>query len=237
MQPLISSACFTIACLLIFISLKWFDKRLLLVFGLLFAVYIGADDVMTSLPSLTSIANYLPGKWNWEGKIFSLMLSMGLIYALKMDRQAMGLALTQKNIGKSVIALTILTLFSFSLGFIFKPGIPNIETMAFQATMPGLAEELAYRGVAPALLLGLIRLKPNRDGIPWTVILITALSFGVWHGLNYSHSGLSFDLMSAIFPLIGGVAYGWLRFSSGSLLFPVLAHSMGNCVFYVFSFM
>lgn len=33
--------------------------------------------------------------------------------------------------------------------------------------------------------------------------------------------------------LSGGVVYGWLRFSSGSLLFPVLAHSLTNVAFHL----
>lgn len=233
MEPLISSAYFTVACLLIFISMMWLDKKLLLVFGLLFAAYIGADDIMTSLPSLSPKLALFAGQWNWEGKIFSLLFSIFIIYALKIDKQSVGLTLIQKNIGKSIVALIVLTLLSFSLGLIFKPGIPNLETIAFQATMPGLAEELAYRGVAPAVLLGLIRSKGSIENVPWIVILITGLSFGVWHELSYSHAGLSFDFMSSLFPLIGGIAYGWLRFNSGSLLFPVLAHGLGNCAFYL----
>ena len=101
--------------------------------------------------------------------------------------------------------------------------------------MPGLAEELAYRGIAPALLLGLIRGKGCSQGIPWAVVLITALAFGIWHGLSYSNSGFSFDLMSALFPFIGSIAGGWLRFSSGSLLFPILAHSFANIAFHLTS--
>ncbi len=231
MQPLMSSACFTLICLLVFVLLKPFDKRLWWPSGLLFALYIGADDVVTSLPSITSAAIFIDGNWNWEGKIFSLALSLIVIYAIKVDRHAVGLTLTQRNLGKSLIALVLLTFFSLTLGFVFKPGVPDIETLAFQASMPGLAEELAYRGIAPVLLLGLINSKLKFDGMPWTVILITALCFGVWHGLSFSDGQLRFDYMSALFPFIGGLAYGWLRFNSGSLLFPILAHSLGNSAF------
>lgn len=220
-------------CFLVFLCFMWFDKRLLLIFGLLFAAYIGIDDVVTGLPSLVRATDLIPGNWNWTGKIYSLLFSFLVIFALRIDKLAVGLTFRQKNLKSSLIALFLLTLLSFSIGFIFKPKLPNLETVAFQALMPGLAEEIAYRGIAPALLLGLIKSKPASNGMPWAAILITGIAFGIWHGISYSHSRLSFDFMSAIFPLIGGIAYGWLRFNSGSLLLPIIAHGLGNNVFFL----
>jgi membrane protease YdiL (CAAX protease family) len=66
-------------------------------------------------------------------------------------------------------------------------------------------------------------------------VFITALAFGIWHGLSYSASGFAFDSMSALFPFIGSIAGGWLRFSSGSLLFPIVAHSFANIAFHLTS--
>ena len=100
--------------------------------------------------------------------------------------------------------------------------------------MPGMAEELAYRGVAPALLLALIRGRNVPDGIPWIVICIAAVPYALVHALSYS-GGLaySFDPISAAYTYSGGIIYGWLRFSSGSLLFPLLAHSLANVAFHL----
>jgi membrane protease YdiL (CAAX protease family) len=232
-DSLIGSAIFAGSCLLVFLCLKWFDKRLLLGFGVLFAAYVGLDDVVTGLPSLVHATSVIPSNWNWDGKIYSLLLSVVVILAFRIDRTAVGLTLRQDKLKSSLLAVFLLTLLSFSLGFLFKPAPPNLETVAFQALMPGLAEEIAYRGIAPALLLGLIRSKPASDDVSWAAILITGIAFGIWHGIGYSHSKLSFDAMSALFPLIGGVAYGWLRFRSGSLLLPVVAHGLGNTVFYL----
>ncbi len=61
--------------------------------------------------------------------------------------------------------------------------------------------------------------------MPWSVIMITALAFGLWHGFGYSGGSFSFDAMSSLFPFIGGVLYGWLRFHNVTPLFPILAHS------------
>ncbi|MBX2990661.1 MAG: CPBP family intramembrane metalloprotease [Bacteroidetes bacterium] len=236
MESLTGSVFFAATCFLVFLCFKWFDKRLLLGFGILFAVYIGIDDVLTGLPSLVPALKQIPGRWNWAGKILSILFSLIVILTFQIDRTATGLILKQRNISKSLIALLILTLLSFFLGIVFKPELPDAETILFQTLMPGLAEEIAYRGIAPALLLGLIASKSASEEIPWAVILITGISFGVWHGISFHEYKLSFDLMSALFPLLGGIAYGWLRFSSGSLLLPIIAHGAGNTVFYLWSF-
>jgi uncharacterized protein len=236
MSLLIGSLLFAIAAMLVFLCLYKFDERLTLLAGFLFALYIGLDDIATSLASITPHANLLGGGWNWDGKVFSLVLSAFVIVLFKLDRHAVGLTLVQKNAGASLIGLVAFTLASFSLGFVFKPSVPNLETIAFQLTMPGLAEELAYRGLAPAILLGLFSKKNDEcelNTTSWVVIVITATAFGLWHGLSFKNFELSFNAMSVLFPLLGGIAYGWLRFKSGSLLLPVLAHGLGNTVFLI----
>ena len=62
-----------------------------------------------------------------------------------------------------------------TIGVEIELQLVDAETLAFQATMPGLAEELVYRGILPALLLGLVRHKPMEDGIPWAVVLATSV--------------------------------------------------------------
>jgi membrane protease YdiL (CAAX protease family) len=116
---------------------------------------------------------------------------------------------------------------------LFKPGAPDAETLAFQATMPGLAEEIAFRGIAPAILLGLMNRKPHVNDIPWAVIFATSLMFGIWHSLSVSGGAVGFDLMSGLFPFIGSIPGGWLRFKTKSLLAPILIHSIANVAFHL----
>jgi membrane protease YdiL (CAAX protease family) len=233
MEAITFSLSFTAIAFLIVLSFKSFDKRLTIAFGLLFAAYLGLDDLVTGLPSGSAAFSFVDGEWNWSGKIYSLLLSVVVVLGLGIKPRAMGLTLAQRNLTASLIALFLLILWGLSLGLVFKPAAASVETLAFQALMPGLAEELVYRGIAPALLLGLVRGKESPQGIPWAVVFITALVFGIWHGLGYSDAGFSFDPMSALFPFIGSIAGGWLRFSSGSLLFPILAHSVANVAFHL----
>jgi membrane protease YdiL (CAAX protease family) len=163
----------------------------------------------------------------------SLVLSALVITALRVSAATVGLTFRQRHTRIGLIALVLFVVWGTCLGLLFKPGAPDAETLAFQAFMPGLSEELVYRGILPALLLGLTRGKGPIEGMPWVVILATSAVFGIWHGLNYSHGTFGFDVMSALFPLIGSIPGGWLRFKTGSLLIPVLAHGVANVAFHL----
>lgn len=119
------------------------------------------------------------------------------------------------------------------MGIVFKPGSVDAETLAFQATMPGLAEEIAYRGIAPAILLSLLNRKPHVDGIPWVVIFATSMMFGLWHSLSFAHGKVGFDQMAGLFPFIGSIPGGWLRFKTKSLFVPIAGHGVANVAFHI----
>lgn len=230
---MVFSASFAAICLAVFFLSKLFDRRILFVSAVLATVYLTVDDFVTGLPHIVKSLAIFGGQWNWEGKILSLLFSAVVVIALSLSPEAVGLTFKQRHVKIGIAAVIGFVFWGLCLGFFFQPGIPNAETLAFQATMPGLAEELAYRGIAPALLLGLMGRKEPIDGIPWTVIFATAIVFGVWHGLNYSHGQFGFTVMAALFPFIGSIPGGWLRFKTGSLLFPILCHSIANVAFHV----
>ena len=236
MFVVIYSLTFAAIALALALAATGFDRRIGVAGAVLFALYLGLDDFDTALPTALASADLLGGHWNWSGKLYSLLLAVLVIYVFRLTPEAVGLTLKQRNLRASAIALAVLIAFGAGLGFAFRPGVPSAETLAFQATMPALAEELAYRGVAPALLLGLMGRKSPPGRVPWAVVLVTAAMFSLWHGLGYGRDGFSFEPVSAGFTFIGGLAYGWLRFSSGSLLFPVLAHALGNLVFQLTAF-
>ena len=217
----------------VFLLARQFDKRILVTLAFLCAIYLAADDLVTGLPSIVPSLDILGGSKNWTGKLFSLALSAAVIARLGLSPYAVGLTFKQRHTRIGLFAILFFIVWGTCLGLLFKPGTPNEEILAFQATMPGLSEELVYRGIAPALLLGLLHHKGPTSDIPWAVILATSVVFGVWHGLSYSSGQFGFDVMSALFPFIGSIPGGWLRFKTGSLVFPVLAHSLANVAFHV----
>lgn len=158
---------------------------------------------------------------------------MVVILSLRIDRQALGLTFKQRSPWLSVLAVVGFIVWGSALGLLFQPSPADAETLAFQVSMPGLAEELVYRGVIPALLLGAVFGRPLPDVKYWPVIIGTSIAFGLWHSLGYSHGAFRFDAMSGLFPLLGSIAGGWLRFRTGSLLVPVLGHGLANVAFHV----
>jgi membrane protease YdiL (CAAX protease family) len=233
MDPVIFAVSFAVAAGVVFLLAKPFDQRILVVFALGSAVYLGLDDFVTGAPSMVKGLGIPGADWNWSGKLLSLGLSILVIAALKLSPAAVGLTLPQRHIGIGCVALALFIVWGACLGLYFKPGAADTETLAFQAIMPGLSEELVYRGIAPALLLGLVARKGPVEGMPWAVILATAVVFGIWHGLRYSEGEFGFEVTSALFPFIGSIPGGWLRFKTGSLLFPILAHGLANVAFHV----
>jgi uncharacterized protein len=231
-QAAIFSGAFAGIALLVMLCARGFDRRLSVAAAVLVAAYLGLDDFVTGLPSSSAGFRFVDTQWNWSGKVYSLLLAMVVIVAAGIGRRAAGLTLAQRNLRASWIGLGALAAWGLVLGFLFEPGAASTETLAFQALMPGAAEELAYRGIAPVLLLGL-RDRNAPQGIPWTAVIALSVVFGLWHGLAYTQGGFAFDPVAAVFPFIGSVAAGWLRFNSGSLLFPILAHNASNLAFHL----
>jgi len=232
-NALIFSLSFALIAGVVFLCARAADKRILIGFALLAAAYLALDDFITGLPTVAHSLVLFGAHWNWTGKIYSIVLSLLAITAFKLSPQAVGLTLEQSHLKIGAIAVLLFIVWGTCLGLLFKPGVPDAETLAFQAVMPGISEELVYRGIVPALLLGLVQRKAAVDGTPWAVILSTAIVFGVWHGLNYSDGKFGFDLMSALFPFIGSIPGGWLRFKTGSLVVPILGHGLANVAFHI----
>ncbi len=233
MDALVFSLGFFVVCSAILLICRVFDPRISLPMVLLAALVLGMDDLLTGLASSVPGWALLGGNWNWSGKLYSLVLSIVVILALRIDRRAVGLVWEQRTPWLSVVSVLGFIAWGAALGLVFRPGEADAETLAFQVSMPGLAEELMVRGVIPALLLGALWRRPLPDGRYWPVIVATSLIFGIWHSAGYSNGQFRFDLMSGLFPFIGSLAGGWLRFRTGSLLVPVLGHGLANLAFHV----
>jgi membrane protease YdiL (CAAX protease family) len=101
-------------------------------------------------------------------------------------------------------------------------------------------EEVAFRGVLLALLARLASLG-------WAVAASSVL-FGLWHvlptmaaldvnGIARSRSARTVAVMAAVaFTAVVGATFCWLRWSTGSLLAPVLAHAAANATATVAAF-
>lgn len=174
--------------------------------------------------------------WNWLGKIMALagMLAVAAVPAFGFQRS--GLTLRHKEGSRTAVLVFIaLAALVFYFAITGGDGRDDWETIAFQWTLPGLDEEIFYRGV---LLLAMNEAFRRRLVILGAPIgyggLLTSVIFGLAHGLDYGASGPSFDVMTFLVTGIPSLILLWLRERTGSLALPILAHNIANGAFTLF---
>jgi membrane protease YdiL (CAAX protease family) len=94
--------------------------------------------------------------------------------------------------------------------------------------MPGIDEEIAFRGIMLGLLTKMLRPNPKFTFFH-PAILVTGLLFGLAHGLLLTKSfELSFKSGPFISTMILGMIWGWMTMKSGSILLALISHNLGN---------
>lgn len=174
--------------------------------------------------------------WNWMGKLLATagLLLVAALPALGWRRSGLTLAQAPRS-GPAWWCLGLLTIVLLGLAIWSGDGRDSWDTIAFQWTMPGIQEELFYRGV---LLLALNEAFRGRCSVLGARIgwggLLSTVAFGLIHALFYGNDGVSFD--TAAFAMTAGPALLllWMRERTGSLVVPVLAHNIVNGVFVLF---
>jgi membrane protease YdiL (CAAX protease family) len=104
------------------------------------------------------------------------------------------------------------------------------EYFLYELTMPGIAEELGYRGVIQPELNAAL-------GRPWKLLgaqvgwgwVITSVLFWAPHAFRVDpQMQLSFYWPTLTLQLIAGFVYGWVRERAGSVFPPMLTHNLVN---------
>ncbi|HEY0925984.1 CPBP family intramembrane glutamic endopeptidase, BDIM_20840 family [Brevundimonas sp.] len=175
-----------------------------------------------------------PSDWNWEGKALAVALSLGVAAALGFRRTGVTLRHYRTGLPGALALSAVLVALFLGLALYF-PGEPTTaDTLAFQLTMPGLDEELFYRGVLLVMLNEAFGRPLSVLGAPmgWGAP-VSSVAFGLTHALGYADGGYSFDAMAMA--LTGGPALllVWLREKTGSLVLPILLHNFANSIFHL----
>lgn len=177
--------------------------------------------------------NLIPGNWNWQGKGLALVATLAIAALPAFGWRRVGLTLAQRpgSLRAAVPVAALYCLFFLAVALAF-PGEPaDGETIAFQLTMPGLAEEAFYRGL---LLYALDRAFTGRVrmlGVDWGWgALLSSALFGLDHALGYGSGGFSFDPLFFALTAIPSLIAVWLRYRTGSLVLPVVLHNFGNAI-------
>ena len=174
--------------------------------------------------------------FNWSGKLVAL--AVGLLTITLWDRLSFaGVGVTARTLpgSRRPVAIVVAGLLMAEVGLLvlFASGSgrsAGAEFFAYQATMPGLEEELWYRGIFLVLLNGAFGRPRTVAGarVGWGIVL-QALLFGLVHGLVIGKDGGVIINLAAVTVTGGfGLLLGWLRARSGSLVPCVVLHNLAN---------
>ncbi len=178
------------------------------------------------------IPDPFPGAdWNWAGKFAAVTGTLAVMSMPVFGWKRCGLTLDQgPRWGGAIVMFAGLALLFFGLALSGTDGKPDgLETIAFQWTMPGLDEELFYRGTLLLALNEAFRTRTNALGAPIGYGgLLSCVLFGLTHALSYEAGAADFDLMTFAMTGAPSLLLLWMRERTGSLLLPVIAHNIAN---------
>lgn len=169
--------------------------------------------------------------WNWHGKVLATVAVLGFTWTSGSLRfQEIGVT-SRLKAGwwkpLAVYAAAALAIWVFASGG--RKPTWDAETFWFQATMPGLSEELAVRGVFLALLtraFGQWR-TGRHTAWGWPVVL-SCVYFAVGHIVRVSPD-LELSFKVSVWPTgLWGLLYWWMRERTGSVWPAVIVHNLSN---------
>ena len=169
--------------------------------------------------------------WNWIGKGLSIALGLAVVRIMRLSCAEIGLVLPRQNNWKWFVAgITIPVVLSIAVNTYFRGHNPfGLETILYQASLPGIAEEFVYRGVLFGLLM---RAYGSKEGasLGFTVITITTLPFGLSHGFPFGVITFTFTWVFFLFALCLGCWLAIVRCCTKSIMIGVIAHNLANVV-------
>ena len=185
------------------------------------------------LDGAVTLAGYhqVPGlHWNWLGKAFSIALAGSVILILRPSPNELPLGFPVDKAGWrwTVLGIVVACLFSGTVNFIFRDHVfPNSETITYEATMPGVAEELCWRGLV-FVLLG--RAFSRSDSTPNLIpaAVCATLLFGLGHGFNVDNKSFRFAWLPFAFATTFGASMAFLRLRAKSLPGLMVTHNLAN---------
>lgn len=219
------------------IAAQIFSKKTNLKYLLFFIVYfLTINYLQLLIAKKIIILDFFNLETYWIGNILSLILSLAVILLNSKEvRQNIGFTTKfNKNtlkIGVLIFAGFLLFDFIFKMIIFPKNGEFNLEQTIFQATMPGLTEELLYRGIYLWLLGKAFIPTKTIKGVSfgWAFVIVTLL-FGIAHGVAFTETyEFRFDFITIFYlTFISSLSLGVLRKFSGNLILPILGHNTIN---------
>jgi membrane protease YdiL (CAAX protease family) len=178
------------------------------------------------------------GHTNWTGKAFSILATYTIILSRERNDPARTfVTFTQKEgAGRRSAVIILLLLLFAGLNSVLgvgngRPPI-NWETLLFEATLPGIDEEAVYRAAFLGYILAAVGRKEAQHW--WSTagsVFTCAVLFGLVHALHFDPTlHMHFDATAFAFTGMVGAGLAILTLNSGSILLPVIAHNLTNCL-------
>jgi uncharacterized protein len=214
---------------LIFLFLRRYDKeniKRILFFSLIFICY----QILLNLPKNFDTLKIIDGNWNWNGKILGILfgiLCYFLFRHLFIDHDYFTLKQDKTYLKKASILSMVIVICSTTIWYIFGKSEFDLESLAFQLTLPGIDEEIMYRGILLGLLMSTLKGQVRFIGNP--SLLISSILFGVIHALKLNEGFTpNFNPIYFLQTGLAGYAWGWVTIKSRSILLGILSHNLSN---------
>ena len=172
--------------------------------------------------------NIIKGSWNWDGKIYGVACGVAMYFIFRREfAENNFFTLKQNKAGlRSVLKVVAAIICIAILGGLVNENEFKLETLLFQISMPGIDEEIMYRGV----LLGLMCSALRMGGAAWRnpAIIINGILFGLVHALSLSNGTLQVNPMNFVWTGLLGYSFGYITIKTRSILIPMLTHNLYN---------
>lgn len=172
--------------------------------------------------------NIINGSWNWDGKIYGIICGIAAYFIFRRqfaDNNFFTLKQNKEGL-KSALKVVIAILSIAILGGIVNDNDFNLETLFFQISMPGIDEEIMYRGVLLGMMCSALRAGSKAWRSP--AIIINAILFGLVHALTLSDGTPQFNTVNFIWTGILGYSFGYITIKTRSFLIPMITHNLYN---------
>ncbi|MBN8650361.1 MAG: CPBP family intramembrane metalloprotease [Cytophagales bacterium] len=199
----------------------------------LFSIYFFLYQIVLLAPSYVAWLRIDRLDWNWSGKVLAILFSLGFYYKFKnhFSQHLFIKIRPQLHLKSNLIILFIVSVIALVEGILFYNQGWDTETILFQLTLPGIDEEIAYRGIMLGLFASITRNKVTlgKFAIHNPSIWICGILFGLIHALKFKDGmNLNFDLLYFTKTFILGTIWSYMTLKAKSILLPILSHNLSN---------
>lgn len=187
------------------------------------------------MPHLVDSFHIINGNWNWNGKIYGILSGIAIYFIFRQqfnDNDFFTLKQNKEGL-KAALKVAFALISVFSLSGILSIKEFNLETLLFQITMPGIDEEIMFRGILLGLMCSALRNTNKAYKNP--AIIINGILFVLAHSLIFQNGKVAFNTGAFIGTGMVGYALAYITIKTRSILIPMLTHNLSNFLKNLFS--